>query len=371
MPKHRVLVVDDAVVMRRLLTVALEREPDIEVVGSAPNGRIALQKLTQVNPDIVTLDVEMPELNGLETLRALRHSHPDLPVIMFSATTRQGAAATLDALAAGANDYITKPTDVGDLNGAIANLGKHLVPRIRQFCEIAKRRFAPPPPPPAPAFTVPAAPPPAASNGSTRFAAPRGKYDLLCISASTGGPNALAELFSHFTVRPQLPIAIVQHMPPMFTSLLAERLNQSPGPLGCVEATDGMVLEPGVAALAPGGYHLALQRDANRRFIARINQQPPENSCRPAADVMLRTAAQTGARILSVVMTGMGCDGTRGCSHVHEAGGSILIQDQATSTIWGMPGAVAASGLPYAEYPLGQLASQIERHLNRHPVLVA
>ena len=138
----------------------------------------------------------------------------------------------------------------------------------------------------------------------------------------------------------------------------------------CVEATDGQRISPGTAVLAPGGHHLAIERQVNGDFVARINDNPPENSCRPAADVMLRTAAQTGARILSVVMTGMGSDGARGCAHVHENGGTLLIQDRGTSTIWGMPGAVAASGLPYAEYPLSQLADQIQRQLQSRPVLV-
>lgn len=156
---------------------------------------------------------------------------------------------------------------------------------------------------------------------------------------------------------------MVQHMPPHFTELLAERLQHGPGAMHCVEATDGMLLRPGTAVLAPGGHHLTLIRDSQRRFVARITDGPLENSCRPAADVMLRTAAATGARILSVVLTGMGEDGTRGSALVHRAGGTILIQDQATSVIWGMPGAIAAAGLPHHAYPLTHLAAQIERHL--------
>ncbi len=367
MPKHRVLVVDDAVVMRRLLHVALEKEPDIEVVGSAPNGRIALQKITQVNPDIVTLDVEMPEMNGLETLRELRRAHPRLPVIMFSATTRQGAVATLDALAAGANDYITKPTDVGDLNGALSKLARDLVPRIRQLCEHElQRRLLEAAPAPVAAPPLLRRPPAARPARNVR-----GRYDLVCISASTGGPNALAELFAGFTAPLPVPVAVVQHMPPMFTTLLAERLDRGPGAMHCVEASDRQPLVTGTAVLAPGGRHLAIERNVGGDFIVRLTDDPPENSCRPAADVMLRTAALTGARILSVVMTGMGSDGTRGCTHVHEAGGTLLIQNRATSTIWGMPGAIAASGLPYTEYPLDQLARQIERQLHATPALVA
>ena len=355
--------------MRRLLTVTLEREPDFEVVGSAPNGRVALQKITQVNPDVVTLDVEMPEMNGLETLRALRAAHPKLPVIMFSATTRRGAEATLDALAAGANDYITKPNDVGDLAACIEKLAHDLVPRVRHFCDRAIKAhtttIASTQPPAV--FRAPISAPPSRQ----RHTADRSAFDLLCISTSTGGPNALAELFAGLTAPLPLPVAIVQHMPPMFTSMLAERLDRGAGPMRCIEASDGCALSVGTAVLAPGGHHLAITRDTRGTFIARINNEPPENSCRPSADVMLRTAASTGARILSVVMTGMGHDGLRGCVNVHEAGGSILIQDQASSVVWGMPGSVAASGLPHRSFPLSELAVQIERQLTTQHLLIA
>ena len=355
--------------MRRLLTVTLEREPDFEVVGSAPNGRIALQKITQVNPDVVTLDVEMPEMGGLETLRILRETHPKLPVIMFSAATRQGALATLDALAAGANDYVTKPNDVGNLAACLEKLAHDLVPRVRQFCHRAHHER---PSPPAVAPPPPLLRPPSSLPGTrSRFGGDRGAFDLLCISTSTGGPNALADVFAGFKAPLPVPVAIVQHMPPMFTAMLAERLDRGPGPMHCLEATEGLRLAVGTAVLAPGGRHLAIARDGGGSFIAHLTDEPPENSCRPSADIMLRTAAATGARILSVVMTGMGHDGLRGCMHVHEAGGSLVIQDQASSVVWGMPGSVAASGLPHRAYPLSDLAAQIERQLATHPVLIA
>lgn len=372
MPKIRILVVDDGVVMRRLLTEVLQRAPDIEVVGTAPNGRIALQKLAQVTPDLVTLDLEMPVLDGIETLRALRLTHPDLPVIMLSAVTRQGAAATLDALAAGANDYITKPSEVRDLEGSIAILESELLPRVRQLTEVVRLRQAPtaavhsvrPIPPEATPPVRRAVPLPGATADARTF-------ELLCISTSTGGPNALADLFARFTQPPPVPVVIVQHMPPMFTALLAERLNKLPGSLGCVEARDGQRLQPGHAYLAPGGRHLVVNRLADRQFVARLADTPPENSCRPAADVMLRSAAATGARILSVVMTGMGCDGLRGCEFVIEAGGAVMIQDRESSVIWGMPGAIAQAGLPHTTAALADLATHIELRLNRRPQLVA
>ncbi len=358
MSRIRVLIVDDAVVMRRLLTEVLQRDPGIEVVGAAPNGRLALQRLTQVNPDLVTLDVEMPEMDGLETLRELRRLRPKLPVIMLSAATQRGASATLDSLAAGANDYIAKPGDSTGLEASIAWLGHELLPKVHALCP---QHVPPPPPPPvAPGRAAPAPLPPA------RAAA----FDLVCIATSTGGPNALAEIFPRFSTPLPVPVAIVQHMPPMFTRLLAERLDAMRAPLRCHEAAEGDILQPGHAYLAPGGHHLALTRRADGRFVCHLNDDPPENSCRPAADVLFRTAAATGAHVLGVVMTGMGYDGLRGCEAVVARGGEVLAQDQATSVVWGMPGAVAHAHLARAILPLTQIAPAIEqRVLARVPVL--
>lgn len=347
MPKTRVLVVDDAVVMRRLITEALHRDPRIEVIGSAPNGRIALQKIPQLNPDLVTLDVEMPELDGLSTLREIRRTHPRLPVIMFSLLTQRGAVATLDALAAGANDYVTKPTESANLAESIAKLEADLLPKIHAQC----RKFAAPAPP------VPLAPPPRASLPAVGIR----RLELICIATSTGGPNALHDVFRGFTQPLPAPVAIVQHMPPMFTQLLADRLNAIGGPVRCVEAKDGDVMKPGCAYLAPGGFHLAVARGANGELVCRITEAPPENSCRPAADVLFRTAAATEASLLGVVMTGMGSDGMRGCQHILEHRGQVIAQDEATSVVWGMPGAVAHAGLADKILPLGALAQEITR----------
>lgn len=352
MPKLRALVVDDAVVMRRLLTEVLQRDPQIEVGGTAPNGRIALQKIPQLNPDFLTLDMEMPEMDGLETLRELRRTHPKLPVIMLSLLTKRGGAFTLDALAAGANDYVTKPVDSSNLAESIARLEAELLPKIHAHCVTRT-----PPPPTAPAPAVPASATPAGAGPST---AP---LDLVCIATSTGGPNALFDLFTGFTSPLRVPLAIVQHMPPMFTQMLADRLNAIPGPVRCREAAEGDVLAPGCAYIAPGGKHLSLTRLQSGAFVAHLLETPPENSCRPAADVLFRSAAATHAHILGVVMTGMGQDGLRGCEHLHERRGQIIVQDQATSVVWGMPGAVAHAGLAQAILPLPALAAEITRRV--------
>jgi two-component system chemotaxis response regulator CheB len=359
MSRIRVLIVDDAVVMRRLLTEVLQRDPRIEVVGAAPHGRLALQRLTQVNPDLVTLDVEMPEMDGLATLRELRRVRPNLPVIMLSAATRRGAAATLDSLAAGANDYVAKPGDSGGLEASIAWLAHELLPKVHALC---------PPQSPPPSPSPPVAPPRAAA---APLPPPRpAAFDLVCLATSTGGPNALAELCRGFSQPLPIPFAIVQHMPPMFTRLLAERLDSLPTHLRCHEAAEGELMQPGHAYLAPGGHHLAVTRRPDGRFVCHLNDDPPENSCRPAADVLFRSAAATGAHVLGVVMTGMGHDGLRGCADLVARGGEVLAQDRATSVVWGMPGAVAQARLARALLPLPQLAPAIEhRVLARVPAV--
>jgi two-component system, chemotaxis family, protein-glutamate methylesterase/glutaminase len=352
MPRLRALIVDDGAVMRRLVAEVLRRDPRIEVVGTAPNGRIALEKLTQINPDFVTLDVEMPELDGLQTLREIRKTHPKLPVIMFSLLTQRGASATLDALAAGASDYVTKPSTSAGIEESITRLEQELLPKIRAH------------------FREPAVNPPDAvlPTRNLRPKKPEHRsektFELLCIATSTGGPNALTSLFGSLTAPLAVPVVIVQHMPPTFTGLLAERLNRVPGcALRCTEAREGDVLLPGHAYIAPGGWHLAVGRRVQGDFVARLLDTPPENSCRPAADVLFRSVADTGAQALAVVMTGMGEDGVRGCDHLGEKGATILVQDEASSVVWGMPGAVVRAGLADSILPLDKLAGEITRRL--------
>jgi two-component system chemotaxis response regulator CheB len=352
MPKIRVLVVDDAVVFRRLVSEELAKDPAIEVVGTAANGRIALQKMTQVNPDLVILDVEMPEMDGLQTLRELRKSYPRLPVIMFSALTETGAEATLDALALGATDYFTKPTSVGGLDASLEVLRTQLIPEIKALCV----------PSAAPAAPVgPACRAGPTRPGLARHAGPTvraGPVQVLAVGASTGGPNALAEVFSRLPADFPVPVVIVQHMPPMFTRLLAERLTAQV-PLRFHEAASGMVLQPGHAYVAPGDFHMIVVRDSGQVRLL-IHQDPPENSCRPAVDVLFRSVAQVyGSHTLAVVLTGMGQDGLRGCEVIHEAGGQIIVQDEVTSVVWGMPGYVARAGLAARVVPISLVGDEI------------
>ena len=342
MSKTRILVVDDSVVIRRVVTEELSADPDLDVVGTAANGRIALAKLTQVNPDLVILDVEMPEMDGLQTLAALRKTHPRLPVIMFSAITEQGAAATLDALALGATDYFTKPSGPGGLDASRQVIREELIPEIKALCSPKSAKVVPPP---APVGVSPARP---------------GRVDAVVIGVSTGGPNALAEVFRALPADLPVPILIVQHMPPMFTRLLAERLTAT-AKVPVDEAAAGAVAQPGRGLIAPGNFHMTVARDGTR-VRAILNQEPPENSCRPAADPLFRSAAKVyGSGVLAVVLTGMGQDGLRGCEAVRAAGGQILAQDEASSVVWGMPGAVARAGLADRVLPLALVGAEIVR----------
>ncbi len=350
MGKFRVLIVDDSTVVRRLLSDALAQDPDLEVAGTAANGRIALAKLPQVNPDLVTLDVDMPEMDGLATLAELRRTHPQLPVIMFSALTQAGATAALNALSLGASDCVAKPAAAGRLADAMQNLHVELIPKIKALCQpkVTPYRDASLRSEPARGLTAKRCP-------GDPFAEP---IEIVAIGVSTGGPNALAEILRELPGDFPVPIVIVQHMPPMFTRFLAERLNAASG-LEIREAEAGDLIGPGGAWLAPGNFHMALARSAEGTLI-RLHQAPPENSCRPAVDVLFRSVADVyGSSAVAVVLTGMGQDGLRGCQAIEEAGGRIIVQDQATSVVWGMPGAVAAAGFADQVLPLQRMAAEL------------
>ncbi len=347
MARINVLVVDDSVVIRRLVTTVLESDPDIAVCGTAASGRIAINKLSQVAPDCVTLDMEMPDLDGLGTLRELRKTHPRLPVIMFSTLTERGAGATLDALALGANDYVCKPANVGSVPEAIASVRDQLVPKIKALCPPARGAASAAVPRRAPLVPQP-------SSGST----PTGRVDVLAIGSSTGGPDALTALLPQLPASFPVPVVITQHMPPLFTRMFAQRLDGK-CPLSVKEAEEGDVVEPGRILIAPGDRHLEVVRRGTR-VVAHLTQAPPENFCRPAVDVMLRSvAAAYGDRVLGVVLTGMGSDGARGCDVLRRAGGEVVVQDEASSVVWGMPGAVVAAGLAHRVVPLAQVGRDV------------
>jgi two-component system, chemotaxis family, protein-glutamate methylesterase/glutaminase len=351
MPKIRVLVVDDAVVVRSRISKILSDDPELEVVGVAANGRIALAKIPHVNPDVIILDVEMPDMNGLETLTAIREIYPHLAVIMFSTSTRQGATATLEALSLGASDYATKPSNLGSVEASNQHIREDLIPKIKVFGAGTDL---------SPSTTISDLVVPAVNRRIHQV-------DVVVIGVSTGGPNALAKLLPALPADIGVPILIVQHMPAMFTKLLAERL-ASKCQIRVDEAVSGVTLEPGQAWIAPGDFHMSVQRQGD---VVRLvtDQKPPENSCRPSVDVLLRSVAkvyQAGA--IAVILTGMGQDGLHGCKCIREVGGQVLAQDKASSVVWGMPSFVINAGLVDKILPIDQMAGEIIRRIRYNQV---
>jgi two-component system, chemotaxis family, protein-glutamate methylesterase/glutaminase len=339
----RVLVVDDSVVMRRVLSDVINSDPELEVTGYAANGQIALNLLDQLSPDVITLDIEMPVMDGLETLKSLRKRRLDIPTIMFSTLTERGAAATIDSLALGASDYVAKPTDLGSYEAAKERIRDALLPKIKALCWKQTR----------------------SERGAENFPSnlrrrPRriGRIDVVAIGSSTGGPNALAQVLPALPREFPIPILIVQHMPPAFTRFLAQRLS-SLCALPVEEAVAGELVKPGKVWVAPGGFHLSVSSDAAYPKL-HITSAPPENSCRPSVDVLFRSLVPVFSnRILAVMLTGMGQDGLRGCEMLASAGAEILAQDEATSVVWGMPGFVAKAGLADAILPLGEIGAKV------------
>lgn len=347
--KLRALVVDDSVVIRRLVTHVLSEDPEIEVVGAAPDGVIALARIPQLNPHVVTLDIEMPRMDGIATLREIRKQFPDVIVIMFSTLTDRGAAITMEALALGAHDYVAKASNTGSLDRSLENLRGELIPKIKQFFQFGR-----------------SAPQPAPSAAPPRIAAmpkgPRPHPQAVVIGVSTGGPTALAAILPKLPADFPLPVLIVQHMPPMFTRLLAERL-QTQTKLRVMEASEGTRIEPGVVLIAPGNLHMRVRRAGGHASVT-LDQSPPENSCRPAADALFCSAAEAyGGAAIGVVLTGMGKDGFRGCEALKAQGAYIIAQDEASSVVWGMPGFVSKAGLADATVSLQAVVREILEHL--------
>ena len=339
----RVLVVDDSALIRRLVTEALTEDPGIEVVGTAANGREAITRAADLRPDAVTLDIEMPVLDGLGALREIRRREPRLPVIMFSTLTERGASATLEALSLGASDYVTKPSNTGSIAEGRASIREQLVPRIKALAGARRLVIAP------------------------ARVAPRRRaeaVEAVVMGCSTGGPDALSKMLAALPVLP-VPVAVVQHMPPVFTTMFAQRLDRD-SPHDVMEAADGDAFVSGRVLLAPGDHHLRLERSASGDVAACLDQGPQVNFCRPAVDALFRSAADMyGGRVLAVVLTGMGQDGLEGCRVLRDQGAGVLVQDEASSVVWGMPGAVAAAGLADEIVPLDALADRVVAALSR------
>jgi len=357
------MLVDDAVVVRSLLSRWIEAEPDFEVVASLRNGREAVDQVERHNPDVVILDVDMPELDGIAALPLLLKKKPDLVVIMASTLTRRNAEISLRALALGAKDYVPKPETHGELNTSEA-FHRELIDKIRQLGSRSKRPVFAPGAKPAVSLhptLVPAPGEDAAERAIRLRPFPLATPRVLLIGASTGGPQALNSLVSQIgSVIDYAPVLITQHMPPTFTTILAEHLARSSG-RAAREARDGEEISAGTIYLAPGGKHMRVARQSGIAVIA-VDDGPMVNFCKPAVDPLFASAAAVwGQWVLALVLTGMGSDGSRGAQDIVAAGGAVIAQDEATSVVWGMPGQAAHAGVCSAVLPLPEIAGKLTR----------
>lgn len=364
----RVMVVDDAIVVRSLLTRWVDAEPDMQVIASLRTGREAVARNERGDVDVVVLDIDMPELDGISALPLLLTRKRDLVVIMVSTYTRRSAEISLRALALGAADYIPKPETAREATNSVS-FRRELIEKIRT---LGRNRFSPRARIPAPETE------PSLRGKPVLIPRPRKEVPheaeplhlrpfsvvpprVLLIGSSTGGPQALTALIEKLPAAiDRAPLLIAQHMPPMFTTVMAEHLSRVGG-RGAHEAEDGEPVLAGGIYVAPGGRHMRVVRGKDGIRIA-LGDDPPINFCKPAVDALFTSAVPVwGSATLAVVLTGMGADGTRGAADIAGAGGSIIAQDEATSVVWGMPRSVAQAGLCSAVLPLGQIAPKIIR----------
>lgn len=350
-----VLICDDSATIRGILSATLAADPDIKVVGTAINGSACLDAIAATAPDLVLLDVEMPVMDGLTALKEIRRRFGKLPVMMFSSLTERGAKATVEALLAGANDYVAKPAGL-DASEVAERIRTDVIGRIKSLVPRGTVGH--------PRLSRSADPRAAGAAPLARTAVRQERIQAVVVAVSTGGPTALAEVLPAFVPEARVPVLVVQHMPAFFTAHLAERLAKSFG-LPVSEAVDGAPLQAGSVLLAPGGRHFEVAGDAAQPRV-RLTDAPPENSCRPAADVLFRSAVRVwGGATLGVVLTGMGRDGLAGAKAIVAAGGSVIAQDEFSSVVWGMPGEVVRAGLADAVLPLSQIGVEIGLRLQR------
>ena len=358
---YRVMIVDDSAVIRGLLTRALESDPHISIVASVQNGKIALSTLERQKVDVVVLDIEMPVMDGMTALPLIIKAQPGIKVIMASTLTLKNAEISMQALQAGAADYIPKPTSTGEISTA-GDFKRELTEKVKALGLAARGGSAAVQPIAAPAAvrstgTVVAKPAVAKKQIQLR-PMPTTVPEIIAIGSSTGGPQALFEVIKSLAGKVTQPILITQHMPATFTKLLAEHITRVSG-MNCNEAQNGEAIVGGQVYVAPGDFHMLLEADGNKKII-RLTQDPPENFCRPSVDPMLRSlSAIYGPKLLVLILTGMGADGQRGSEVVTAAGGAVVAQDEATSVVWGMPGAVASNGLCSAVLPLKDIGPQV------------
>ncbi len=358
--KLRALVVDDTVVYRKILSDLLIEHPDIEVVGTASNGKMAVEKAKQLRPDLVTLDLEMPIMDGLEALPLLKKENPDMAILMVSSHTTAGAKTTMQALQAGAMDFIAKP-DSSSMEASRQKIKQQLSNILRSVISKFKVQAAfkglktttttksPPKPINAPEDSI-----------SARMAKITMKTnpEIIAIGISTGGPQALTKVIPRFPKNLKLPVVIVQHMPPMFTQALADSLSKV-SQLTILEATDGQKLESGKVYIAPGGKQMKILKEISYSKIA-ITDDPPENHCKPSVDYLFRSLSNTyKGHVLSVIMTGMGKDGVTGMRLLKRHGAKTIAQDQQSCTVFGMPMEAIKAGVVDKVVTLENMAKEI------------
>lgn len=358
----RVMIVDDSAVVRGLETRMLEKDPGIEIVASVANGEIAVKTLPRHEIDVIVLDIEMPVMDGITALPLLLKEKPEVKVLMASTLTQRNAEISIQAMEAGAADYIPKPTTTS-LAGA-DEFSRELINKVKALGQASGRGQS------AQGASAKSTQPQQAKtaqapvkDGDISLHEPgHGKPEILAIGSSTGGPQALMEFLNNLDSNIGIPIIITQHMPATFTTILADHITKQT-PWSCREGENGMVLEKNNIYLAPGDYHMTVVQKGPQRAL-KLNQEPPENFCRPAVDPMYRSAVTVfGPNVFAVILTGMGNDGCKGGQDVVNAGGTLIAQDEDSSVVWGMPGAVAAAGICSAILPLKGLADYANRFI--------
>lgn len=358
------MVVDDSVVVRGLIGRWIDEDPDLAVIASHRNGRLAVDDIERSDPDVVILDIEMPELDGLAALPLMLRKKPNLIIIMASTLTRRNAETSLKALSLGAADYVPKPETNSSLTTSV-DFRRELTDKVRSLGLRARSRGPRAHRPMTAELSGPhrrspePAPKPALSTRPYSKVAPR----ILVIGSSTGGPQALAEVFRHVgPAMSRIPVLVTQHMPPTFTSILAEHIAKTAA-RPCAEGVNGEPIAPGRIYVARGGLHMVVEKSACGPVI-RLHDTPPVNFCKPAVDPLFDSVvAVYGPAILAVVLTGMGNDGSVGARAIAAAGGSVIAQDEDSSVVWGMPGATARAGVCSDILPLGEIGPKLARIL--------
>lgn len=351
------MVVDDSAVVRGIIARTLEQDVELQVVATCPNGEQAVRLAPSKDCDVIVLDIEMPVMDGLTALPQLLKVVPGVQVVMSSTLTRRNADISLKALSLGAADYVTKPDTLsqgtsadqfkGELVRKVKALGK-----VRKWRQGKGRRLG---------SDAPTGVPTAVEHGVAIRPMPLLPAEVLAIGCSTGGPQALVDILGVLGRSVRVPIVITQHMPPTFTAILAENLGRVTG-LPSAEGQTGMVLKAGSIYVAPGDWHMELAKGDDGQVRIALSKSAPENYCRPAVDPMFRSVASVyGSRVAALVLTGMGCDGREGARAIVAAGGAVFAQDEATSVVWGMPGAVANAGLCSGVWPKGRIGYELSR----------